>query len=90
MFFICPFRSQEYLLPLMQTNFIPMVHELTVAPHRGCIICKQHSRMGQLILGRLTILAESGCGKGDIAHQLIRANTEVKRNLVLVLPYIIR
>lgn len=84
------FRSQDYLLPLLQTDFIPMVYELLVSQHRGCLICKQFLQMGQLILGRLTILAESGCGKGEIAHQLIRANDTTKRNIVLVLPYIIK
>lgn len=67
-----------------------MVHELQVAQHRGCVTCKELLHMGQLILGRLTILAESGCGKGDIAHQLMRAGDPTKRNLVLVLPYIIK
>lgn len=84
------FRIQDYLLPLLQTNFIPMVYELLILQHRGCLVCKEYQKMGQLILGRLTILAESGCGKGDIAHQLMRASDVIKKNLVLVLPYIIK
>ncbi|XP_056648597.1 uncharacterized protein LOC130453034 [Diorhabda sublineata] len=83
-------RSPLYLLPLMKTTFIEKIYKLTELAHTSrCIICVDHSCIGKMILKRITYLAECAAGKGDIAHELLRANNDVKVQLVLVIPYII-
>ncbi|CAH1155290.1 unnamed protein product [Phaedon cochleariae] len=81
-------QSQVYLIPLMKTTFIENVYSMTSFQHPSCTKCVDHSCVGRLILRRITELAESAVGKGDIAHGLLRGSDEDKRKLVLTIPYI--
>lgn len=75
----------------MQSDYIPMVYDLTIMEHDdNCYDCVQIQEKGKGILYKLTALAESGCGKGDIAHQLLRGEIAVKKSLILVIPFIIK
>lgn len=83
--------SHDYLIPLMQTEFIQTVYNLTDIQHsKWCTKCSKYLIIGQTILRKFTALAESGVGKGDIAHKLMRGNSEMKQKLVLVIPYIVK
>ncbi|KAJ8954093.1 hypothetical protein NQ318_004398 [Aromia moschata] len=76
--------SHDYLLPLMQTEFVQTVYALTEMQHnRWCTKCANFLFVGQTILRKFTALAESGVGKGDIAHKLLRGDTNIKQQLVL-------
>ncbi|CAH0547622.1 unnamed protein product [Brassicogethes aeneus] len=84
-------QSHDYLITLMRTNFVETVYNLTLMTHASkCHKCLQFQQIGQMILTKLTILAESGVGKGNIAHQILRGEMDLKKQLVLVMPYIIR
>lgn len=74
----------------MQTEFIQTVYELTEKQHENCTKCASFELVGQTILKKLNCLAESGIGKGDIAHKLFRGPWEMKQKLVLVIPLIVR
>lgn len=80
----------DYLVPLMQTDFIDTIYELTEKQHEMCSKCSQFQHIGQTILKKLFYLAESGVGKGDIAHKLFKGPWEMKQKLVLGIPLIIR
>lgn len=75
----------------MQTDFIPTVYDLGIMQHGAfCSKCGQFQLISQLIIRKLTKVAESGFGKGEIAHKLLRGDGEIKQQLVLVIPYIVR
>lgn len=81
----------QFLIPLMKTKFIETVHDLKQMQHsKHCQKCIHLSTLGENLLGKITVVAESGAGKGDIAHLLLRGNMKTKEELVLVIPYIIR
>ncbi|KAJ8913033.1 hypothetical protein NQ315_002049 [Exocentrus adspersus] len=83
--------SHDYLIPMMQTEFIQTVYDLTDLQHRKwCVSCSKYVVVGQTILKKFTALAESEVGKGDIAHKLMRGDSELKQKLVLVIPYIVK
>lgn len=76
----------------MQTKFVQMVYELTATAHdvKCCSFCNRICELATTILNTLTKTAESGVGKGDIAHTLLRSNAEIKNKIVVTIPYIIR
>lgn len=82
-------ESPDYLIPLMSSNFIETMYDLTILQHRDCGTCMDCVFYGKFVLKKLTALAESESGKGDIAHKLLRGTNRVKEQLVLVIPYII-
>ncbi|KAJ8927879.1 hypothetical protein NQ314_019623 [Rhamnusium bicolor] len=83
--------AHDYLIPLMQTEFIQTVYDLTEIQHsKWCTKCSNYLFVGQTILRKFTSLAESGVGKGDIAHKLLRGDSKIKKQLVLVIPYIVK
>ncbi|KAG5887936.1 hypothetical protein JTB14_003031 [Gonioctena quinquepunctata] len=82
--------SPVYLIPLMKTTFVEKIYGLTRFQHgSSCIRCVDHCFLGKKILRSFTELAESGAGKGDIAHGLLRGGQDLKEQLVLVIPYIV-
>ncbi|GJQ79478.1 hypothetical protein Trydic_g16331 [Trypoxylus dichotomus] len=85
-------RKPDYLIPLMQTNFVQMVYDLTKTIHddKSCSSCNHICNTGIMVLNTFTKTAESGAGKGDIAHTLLRGNAQVKDNIVVAIPYVIR
>lgn len=81
--------SPEYLIPLMSSSFIETIYDLTILQHTECGTCIDYLCYGKFVLKKLTALAESESGKGDIAHTLLRGANGLKSKLVLVIPYII-
>ncbi|KAJ3660989.1 hypothetical protein Zmor_005414 [Zophobas morio] len=85
------FESHDYLLPLMKTDFIPAVYDRAKTLRNAwCSKCRDFQCISSIIIRKITELAESGGGKGDIAHKLLRGDIETKQQLTLVIPYIIR
>lgn len=82
-------ESPEYLIPLMTSNFVETMYDLTILQHTDCGTCMDFVFFGKFVLKKLTALAESESGKGDIAHKLLRGSSDLKQHLVLVIPYII-
>ncbi|XP_015834209.1 uncharacterized protein LOC103312501 isoform X2 [Tribolium castaneum] len=83
--------SHNYLLPLMQSDFIPAVYDMAKIQHGSwCSKCRQFQWISASIIKKLSRVAETGGGKGDIAHKLLRGDNVTKQQLVLVIPYIIR
>ncbi|XP_060535793.1 armadillo repeat-containing protein 5-like [Cylas formicarius] len=86
------FSHHGYLLPAMETKFAERAYRLTRwrhAPQR-CRRCKRHLEVGQPIVNALTALAESGGGKGEIAHRLLTGADDRSRELVaLAVPYVV-
>lgn len=82
------FSVQEYLIPILLTDIIPKLYKVKAYINEMCSL----SRTEQIskIIAQLTSLAESPCGKGAIAHQLFRANIDIKQQIIIKLPYIIR
>lgn len=75
----------------MQTDFIMATHNFLSIPHgTNCSVCVNMLKFGQNILLQLNKVVEKGCGQGDIAHQLYRANLSVKEKLVPAIPFIIK
>ncbi|KAK9731919.1 BTB/POZ domain [Popillia japonica] len=85
-------RKSDYLLPLMQTNFIQSVHDLTITVHdtKQCSSCTHSYQIGTTVLNTLTKTAESCISKGAIAHILLSSNSQGKEKVVIAIPYIIR
>lgn len=75
----------------MQTDYIQTLHEMRNMPtnHDSCSKCSLLAHFTYTVLRRFSETAESGAGKGDIAHKLLRGDTETKQKLVMVIPYII-
>ncbi|KAK9877196.1 hypothetical protein WA026_016944 [Henosepilachna vigintioctopunctata] len=84
-------RCHEYFIPLMQTEIIPAVHSIMKTPHgKSCRRCSDIEDIGYDTLRQFTLLGESEWGKGEIANRLLLGTTELKKQLILTVPYIIR
>lgn len=75
----------------MQTSFIQTMYDLTRTKHdvKNCYSCSRAGAIATVVLNSLIRVAESGVGRGDIAHTLLRSNTQVKDKIVVAIPYII-
>ncbi|KAH0998876.1 uncharacterized protein LOC125502332 [Dendroctonus ponderosae] len=84
-------KCGEHLISLMQTNYIHTLNDMRNIPanHETCSRCLFNAHFTYRILKSFSETAESGAGKGDIAHKLMRGDWKVKQSLVLVIPYII-
>ncbi|XP_072382558.1 uncharacterized protein Rnb [Diabrotica undecimpunctata] len=83
-------HSPVYLLPLMKTSFIERISKLTEYIHSiDCEICFRFSFVAKAVLGRLTEIAESAVGKGNLAHELLRGSDEFRTQLVLSIIYVV-
>lgn len=75
----------------MTSNYIPMLYEVSLPIHNElCVHCKWLRSKSMEIMNKCTNLAESGCGKGDIAHILLRGDHNLAQKLVLTIPYVIK
>lgn len=76
----------------MKTSYIETLNEMRMIPsnHDSCSRCLLHAHFTFTILRELTTTAESGVGRGEIAHQLMRGDLYTKEQLVMVIPYIVR
>lgn len=84
------FSLSQCLVPLILSDYVTMIHNLTIYEHDGsCSQCCLLSETGNTILQKLTKLAEIGGCRGDIAHRLVKSDSNVKEKLVLAIPYII-
>ncbi|KAF5272928.1 hypothetical protein FQR65_LT04857 [Abscondita terminalis] len=83
-------KTPEYLISLMQTDFIMNVCKMTETIHDStCCTCQDLYSTGKTIMNKIVYLVERKCGKGDIAHQLYRGSTIIKRKIVPIIPYIV-
>ncbi|KAL3285359.1 hypothetical protein HHI36_019467 [Cryptolaemus montrouzieri] len=85
-------QVHDYLIPLMQTDVVAATYSFTSrTPHGSvCVKCIQIENIGHKVLGKFYDLAQCGRGKGDIANRLILGSHDVKKQLVLSIPYIVR
>ncbi|KPJ08530.1 Armadillo repeat-containing protein 5 [Papilio machaon] len=58
-------------------------------PRNECIQCMQVVKLSFKLLARLTVLAESSYGIGEISYQLLKGSQDMKRTLSITLPYIV-
>ncbi|XP_045536642.1 armadillo repeat-containing protein 5 [Papilio machaon] len=58
-------------------------------PRNECIQCMQVVKLSFKLLARLTVLAESSYGIGEISYQLLKGSPDMKRTLSITLPYIV-
>ncbi|XP_044756616.1 uncharacterized protein LOC123315105 [Coccinella septempunctata] len=80
----------ENLIPMMQSDVIYAIFSLNKTDHGSdCEICSHFQLVGEQVLGKFTVLIESGCGKGDIANRLICGNEEQKKQIAMAIPYIV-
>ncbi|XP_076272904.1 BTB/POZ domain-containing protein Rnb [Rhynchophorus ferrugineus] len=89
---VCELLSHHgYLIPLLQTDFVHVVWSMrdNLPDHGHCVKCFLYFEIASRILQKITEVAESGAGKGDIAHRLLRGDDAMKRKLVTVIPYVI-
>lgn len=82
---------EESLLPLMISDYITSVYSLTIFDHDSdCSVCRQVRDKAEYILSSLKTMAESGFGRGEIAHILLRSKDQTKKEkIALSIPYII-
>lgn len=76
----------------MKTSYIETLNDMRTIPddHDSCSRCLLHAHFTFTILRELTMTAESGAGRGEIAHQLLRGDVDTKEKLVMAIPYIVR
>ncbi|XP_050501255.1 uncharacterized protein LOC126881194 [Diabrotica virgifera virgifera] len=83
-------HSPVYLLPLMKTPFIEKISKLTEYIHSvNCEICYRFNFVANEVLKKLTEIAESAVGKGNLAHELLRGSDEFRTQLVLSIIYVV-
>nr|CAI5824758.1 unnamed protein product [Callosobruchus analis] len=83
--------SAEYLLPLIRSNFIETMYDLTKVQHNeSCNKCSDYKFVGKIILRQISTLAESAIGIGEIAYSLLRRRHQTRQEVALALPYILR
>ncbi|KPI95601.1 Armadillo repeat-containing protein 5 [Papilio xuthus] len=58
-------------------------------PRNECLQCNQVCNLSLKLLARLTVLAESSYGIGEISYQLLKGSPDMKQTLSITLPYIV-
>lgn len=89
--FILSFSVADYLIHILSTNIVPVLHELKYREHGDkCVQCLQVSEIASNLLNTHSLLADSPHGKGIITYELFRADTAKQLNLMLNIPYVIK
>lgn len=84
--------NHEYIIPLMQTDFVHIICSIrdSLPAHEFCFKCSINNHVTASILNKISEVAESAAGRGEIAHKLMRGDTKLKQKIVMVIPYVIR
>lgn len=82
----------DFLMILLKTNSVMKIYKLLHnLPHGDiCTQCNELKKFLQMIISKITCVAESGYGKGRIAHSLLRDDDENIKNIIVTLPYLIQ
>lgn len=76
---------------ILKQNFVFKIHELSRPPydHSECYSCCKMKKVSKDLLVAYGTIAESGYGRGELAHFLLTGDVEMKKKIAINLTYII-
>lgn len=85
-------QDTKNFVPLLQNNFVIDVYRLrhTGYDHTDCQSCQEMKSISISVLGALTGIAESGYGRGELAHYLLTGEQEMRKHVAILTTFIIR
>lgn len=85
-------QDTESFVSLMQTNFIIDLYNLrhpTVA-HDNCRLCGDMRSISIQVLDNVSVIAESGYGRGELAHYLLTREKDMQKHVAMVTALVVR
>uniref|UniRef100_A0A6B2E838 BTB domain-containing protein n=1 Tax=Phlebotomus kandelakii TaxID=1109342 RepID=A0A6B2E838_9DIPT len=85
-------QDTKNFVPLLQHDFIIDIYRLrhTGYDHVDCQSCAEMKTISTSILGGLSAIAESGYGRGELAHYLLTGEREMRKHVAILTIFIIR
>lgn len=85
------YRNENYLMPLVLQRFVLTLHSFLCQPkHARCLQCSRLGTLGKKLQSHMSAMAESSFGIGELAHYLLRGDSESQRLLAVTIPFIVR
>lgn len=83
-------QSRNFMAILKQ-DYISKIHELSRPSysHQDCYSCSRMKIVSQDLLHAFGSVAESGYGRGEVAHFLLTGDEEMRKRIVVNLTYVI-
>lgn len=89
-------QDTENFANLLQSNFIVDLYNLrhppttAVVDHLQCRLCGDMRRISQQVLENVSVIAESGYGRGELAHYLLTGESGKRKHVALVTALVVR
>lgn len=85
-------QDTESFVNLLQTNFIIDLYNLRhpTAIHENCRLCSDMRSISVHVLERVSAIAESGYGRGELAHYLLTRERSMQRHVAMVTALVVR
>ncbi|XP_059610964.1 uncharacterized protein LOC132257920 [Phlebotomus argentipes] len=79
-------------VPLLQNDFVIDIYKLrhTGYDHTDCQSCEEMKIVSTSILGGLSAIAESGYGRGELAHYLLTGERGMRKHVAILITFILR
>ncbi|XP_075220100.1 BTB/POZ domain-containing protein Rnb isoform X2 [Lycorma delicatula] len=90
-FFTSLVSKDQYYCALLDSQFAMEVHRSLCRPlHRKCNRCDELNEFGGRILNSMLKLSEAGLGEGQMAYRLLTGKNNIKMQIALTIPLVIR
>lgn len=85
------FTQTRNFVPILKQNFVFKIRELSRPSygHQNCYSCSKMKVISRDLLRAYGTIAESGYGRGEIAHFLLTADEDMKKKVAISLTYTI-
>ncbi|GAB0087388.1 hypothetical protein DMENIID0001_016850 [Sergentomyia squamirostris] len=85
-------QDTKNFVPLLQNDFVIDIYKLrrTDYDHKNCQSCQEMKTMSSSVLGTLSAIAESGYGRGELAHYLLTGEPGMRKHVAIIATFIIR
>lgn len=84
-------RTHHYFIHLIIQQFVLNIHREFCSPiHVLCDSCDKLSIIGKNLISKLSVVAETGFGEGELSHHLLKADLSVRETIAVTIPFVIR
>uniref|UniRef100_A0A1B0CF57 BTB domain-containing protein n=2 Tax=Lutzomyia longipalpis TaxID=7200 RepID=A0A1B0CF57_LUTLO len=85
-------QDTKNFVPLLQNDFVIDLYKLrrTGYDHTNCQSCDEMKNISSSVLGGLSSIAESGYGRGELAHYILTGEQDMRKHVAILTTFIIR
>ncbi|KAK7794826.1 hypothetical protein R5R35_005973 [Gryllus longicercus] len=84
-------RTHHYFIHLVCQQFVLNIYASLCEPlHSACGSCERLNSIAKNLISKLSIVAESGFGEGELSHNLLKAEKTIRETVAVTVPFVIK